>query len=135
MKRIGIVIVTWNSEEHIDACLSAAEKRCSEIVVVDNASSDRTVELVRLHETLGLIANSTNRGFAAAVNQGVSILESDLILLVYKSANVAEGEFEAASAGEVLTFVRKPVLKDVLAAIERCAVIPATGEADLATAA
>jgi predicted nuclease of restriction endonuclease-like RecB superfamily len=46
----------------------------------------------------------------------------DLILLVYKSANVAEGEFEAASAGEVLTFVRKPILKDVLAAVERCAV-------------
>ena len=46
----------------------------------------------------------------------------DLILLVYKSANVAEGAFEAASAGEVLTFVRKPVLKDVLAAVERCAV-------------
>ncbi len=50
----------------------------------------------------------------------------DLILLVYKSANVAEGEFEAASAGEVLTFTRKPVLKEVLAAVERCAVAPAT---------
>jgi predicted nuclease of restriction endonuclease-like RecB superfamily len=48
----------------------------------------------------------------------------DLILLVYKSANVAEGEFEAASAGEVLTFTRKPVLKEVLAAVERCAVPP-----------
>ncbi len=45
----------------------------------------------------------------------------DLILLVYESANVAEGTFEAASAGEVLTFSRKPVLKDVLAAVERCA--------------
>jgi predicted nuclease of restriction endonuclease-like RecB superfamily len=48
----------------------------------------------------------------------------DLILLVYKSANVAEEEFEEASAGEVLIFVRKPVLKDVLAAVERCAVLP-----------
>jgi predicted nuclease of restriction endonuclease-like RecB superfamily len=48
----------------------------------------------------------------------------DLILLVYQSANVAEGEFEAASAGEVLTFTRKPVLKDVLAAVERSAVQP-----------
>jgi predicted nuclease of restriction endonuclease-like RecB superfamily len=46
----------------------------------------------------------------------------DLILLVYESANVAEGTFEAVSAGEVLTFSRKPVLKDVLAAVERCAV-------------
>lgn len=50
----------------------------------------------------------------------------DLILLVYQSANVAEGEFEAASAGEVLTFTRKPILKEVLAAVERCAVPPAT---------
>ena len=50
----------------------------------------------------------------------------DLILLVYKSANVSETEFEVASAGEVLFFTRKPILKDVLAAVERCA-IPAAG--------
>lgn len=49
---------------------------------------------------------------------------SDLILLVYESANVAEGSFEEASAGEVLRFKKKPVLKDVLAAVERCAVEP-----------
>jgi hypothetical protein len=46
---------------------------------------------------------------------------TDLILLVYESANVAEGAFEAASAGEVLTFKSKPVLKEVLTAVERCA--------------
>ncbi|OAD22453.1 protein containing DUF790, endonuclease-like protein [Candidatus Thiomargarita nelsonii] len=46
----------------------------------------------------------------------------DLILLVYESANVAQGVFEEISAGEVLTFRKKPVLKDVLAAVERCAV-------------
>ncbi len=46
----------------------------------------------------------------------------DLILLVYKSANVSEEAFEVAAAGEVLMFTRKPILKDVLAAIERCAV-------------
>jgi len=47
---------------------------------------------------------------------------SDLILLVYESANVAQGVFEEISAGEVLTFRKKPVLKEVLAAVERCAV-------------
>jgi hypothetical protein len=46
----------------------------------------------------------------------------DLIILVYESANVAEGAFEGASAGEVLMFKSKPVLKDVMAAVERCAV-------------
>jgi predicted nuclease of restriction endonuclease-like RecB superfamily len=49
---------------------------------------------------------------------------SDLILLLYESANVADGVFEEASAGEVLTFTKKPVLKDVLAAVEKCAVVP-----------
>jgi predicted nuclease of restriction endonuclease-like RecB superfamily len=48
----------------------------------------------------------------------------DLILLVYESVNLAEGVFEAVAAGEVLTFSRKPVLKDVLAAVERAAVLP-----------
>jgi uncharacterized protein len=46
----------------------------------------------------------------------------DLIVLVYESANLAEGAFEKASAGEVLLFKDKPVLKDVLAAVERSAV-------------
>ena len=48
----------------------------------------------------------------------------DLILLVYESANVAQGVFEQVAAGEVLTFVNKPILKEVLAAVERCAIIP-----------
>ena len=46
---------------------------------------------------------------------------TDLILLVYESANVSAEAFTAVSAGEVLTFKNKPVLKDVLAAVERCA--------------
>jgi len=51
---------------------------------------------------------------------------TDLILLVYNSANVAQGVFEKVSAGEVLTFPNKPVLKEVLAAVERCAVKPSS---------
>jgi predicted nuclease of restriction endonuclease-like RecB superfamily len=51
----------------------------------------------------------------------------DLILLVYESVNVAEEAFRAASPGEVLTFSRKPVLKEVLAAVERCAIPPQPG--------
>lgn len=49
---------------------------------------------------------------------------SDLILLLYENSNVAEGVFEEISAGEVLRFTKKPVLKEVLAAVERCAVLP-----------
>jgi uncharacterized protein len=48
----------------------------------------------------------------------------DLILLVYEGVNLAEEAFREASAGEVLTFARKPVLKEVLAAVERSAILP-----------
>lgn len=47
---------------------------------------------------------------------------SDLIILVYENVKVADGAFEAASAGEVLTFKKKPILKDVIAAVERAAI-------------
>lgn len=46
---------------------------------------------------------------------------ADLIVLVYEQANIATEAFVDAAAGEVLTFKSKPILKDVLAAIERCA--------------
>ena len=47
---------------------------------------------------------------------------SDLILLVYESAKVSAEPFKAASPGEVLAFKKKPVLKDVIAAVEKTAV-------------
>jgi GT2 family glycosyltransferase len=74
---VAAVIVTFNSASVIDACLEAVSKMApsSTVVVVDNASTDSTVEQVRArmpaHPGLRLIANPGNRGFAAAVNQGV----------------------------------------------------------------
>jgi len=47
----------------------------------------------------------------------------NLILIVFKSASIAEAVFEACPAGEVLFFTKKIVLKEVLAAVERCAIL------------
>ena len=57
-------------------------------IVVDNASSDRTVELVRERTHVRVIANRENRGFAAAVNQGISACEADFLLLLNPDANL-----------------------------------------------
>ena len=80
MNRTGVVVVTYNSGEVIERCLDS----CAHLpaVVVDNASTDNTVELVRRRSTVKLIANPCNRGFAGAVNQGVAALETELILLL-----------------------------------------------------
>jgi N-acetylglucosaminyl-diphospho-decaprenol L-rhamnosyltransferase len=93
MTPTGIVIVTYNSEAHIGACLDAAIGSGAEIVVVDNASSDGTIAEVA-RRGVRLIANSANLGFAAAVNQGFAVLESTYVLLLNPDS-VLTGGLEA----------------------------------------
>lgn len=78
--RTGVVVVTYNSSGVIGPCLDS----CAHlpVVVVDNASQDDTCRQVREHPKVKLIANSSNRGFAGGVNQGVAALDTELILLV-----------------------------------------------------
>lgn len=94
MSRTGIVIVTYNSAGPIERCLQScgASSRDLPVVVVDNASRDATCELVRnhlrKHPGVTLIANPDNFGFAGAVNQGVSALDTELILLLNPDAEL-----------------------------------------------
>jgi N-acetylglucosaminyl-diphospho-decaprenol L-rhamnosyltransferase len=87
MPAIGIIVVTYNSEAVIGACLDAALPSGAEIVVVDNASGDGTcAEVTR--RGVRLIANSSNLGFAAAVNQGFRVLNRPYVLLLNPDARL-----------------------------------------------
>ena len=90
MPEIGIVIVTYNSQELIGACLDAAVGSGAEVVVVDNGSSDGTAAEVA-RRGARLVANGVNRGFAAAVNQGFGALETPYVLLLNPDAELAGG--------------------------------------------
>jgi N-acetylglucosaminyl-diphospho-decaprenol L-rhamnosyltransferase len=85
MSEIGIIVVTYNSAAEVGSCLDAALRTGAEIVVVDNASTDRTVAEVK-SRSVTLIANSMNRGFAAAVNQGCVELNCRYLLLLNPDA-------------------------------------------------
>jgi GT2 family glycosyltransferase len=85
--RTGAVIVTYNSAGHIgpclDSCLAHAPSLTGGIVVVDNCSSDATLDEVRSRPGVTLIANPFNAGFAAAVNQGFAALPAaEAVLLL-----------------------------------------------------
>jgi GT2 family glycosyltransferase/tetratricopeptide (TPR) repeat protein len=74
---VTIVIVTYNSAQTIVACLQGVEltlRSFDEVVLVDNGSKDQTLGLLRQfskkNNQIRLIANSINRGYAAAANQG-----------------------------------------------------------------
>ncbi|GAB4461350.1 MAG: glycosyltransferase family 2 protein [Armatimonadaceae bacterium] len=93
---LSIVIVTWNSAPYLAACLESVRKsggsgfiNAPEIYMVDNASADNSVALVRAEfPEVRLIANAQNRGFATAVNQGVAACTGTYILLLNPDTQV-----------------------------------------------
>lgn len=82
---VTMVIVSWNVRDALRRCLRSAQLvsgLSTSIVVVDNASSDGSDDMVRTEfSNVRLIENSTNRGFAAAVNQGAAGANSHILLL------------------------------------------------------
>jgi len=93
MARVAIVVVTYNSAAEIGACLdaiAALSGNDAEVLVVDNASSDSTREEVA-RRNISLLANRTNTGFAAALNQGVRATKSPLVLSLNPDAHLLRG--------------------------------------------
>jgi GT2 family glycosyltransferase len=83
---VCVSIVTCNDELYIERCLEAvlAQSRVHlEIVVVDNASSDKTLELLaKFRPHLRLIRNQRNAGFAEAQNQGIRCSHAPWVLVL-----------------------------------------------------
>jgi GT2 family glycosyltransferase len=90
MSDIAIVIVTYNSADHIGGCLDAALPTGADVVVVDNASSDSTVSK-STERGARVIANSRNAGFAAAVNQGFRATTAAYVLVLNPDATILAG--------------------------------------------
>jgi N-acetylglucosaminyl-diphospho-decaprenol L-rhamnosyltransferase len=85
--QLSVLIVTYNHRDEIDACLSAARAQAGadlavEIVVVDNASADDTVERVRAHDGVRLIESGGNRGFAAGMNAAFAASTGGHVLIL-----------------------------------------------------
>lgn len=99
---VSAVTVTWNSAAEIPGLLEslAAEgDAVSEVVVVDNGSTDGTEELVRAKcPSAKLIRNGDNRGFAAAANQGLRAATGGYVLLLNPDVSFKPGFVKALRA-------------------------------------
>lgn len=84
---LSVIVVSYNVRELLAACLRSVYDTCSELtiklIVVDNASSDGSAQMVR-HDfpQITLIENTTNDGFARANNQGFAVSNGEYILLL-----------------------------------------------------
>jgi GT2 family glycosyltransferase len=88
--QVSTVVVTYNSAGCIEACLRSLlrqEHITSEIIVVDNHSTDETVRVVRhCGSGVRLLANQTNVGFGRACNQGADISHGQLLYFLNPDA-------------------------------------------------
>ncbi len=86
---LSVVIVNWNSGEHLRHCLNSIVEAnappggLDRVIIVDNASTDGSVYDIGSNALpVTLVRNTRNRGFAAACNQGARLCDSDLLLFL-----------------------------------------------------
>ena len=94
----SVVVLTHNQLDQTRLCLDSIERHTPELhelILVDNGSTDGTLGYLRryaaTHPRVRVIANATNRGFAAGNNQGLAVARGDYVLLLNNDTIVTEG--------------------------------------------
>lgn len=95
---LSVIIVNWNAKDLIDKCLNSIYEKLKkidyEIIVVDNHSSDGSVELINnKHKGVVLINSGGNYGFAKANNMGLKVAKGEKILFLNPDTEFIE-EFD-----------------------------------------
>ena len=93
---ISVIVVSWNTRELLRACLSSLAVELqdlpSEVFLIDNDSADGSAEMAAADfPQVHLIANKTNRGFAAANNQALDVVTGDFVLLLNPDTEIHPG--------------------------------------------
>lgn len=93
---VSVIIVNWNTKDLLKNCLNSIYQTIQnltfEIIVVDNASSDGSLEMLQQNfpEVIS-IGNQENRGFGAANNQAFAVMQGKYALLLNTDALLTPG--------------------------------------------
>ena len=96
MQKVYVVILNWNGRRDLETCLDSLlpQTEAKNIVVVDNASSDGSVKLIKnKYPDVMLLQNKKNLGFAGGVNAGIRYAlqdNADAVALINNDAVAAK---------------------------------------------
>jgi len=97
---LSIIVVTFNNAPEISDCLTAIRLAAAgsryEILVIDNASSDGTVEVLAAEHEVKVIASPVNLGFAGGNNRALAAAGGKYLALVNPDALPAAGSLASA---------------------------------------
>src|SRR5437764_2326690 len=91
MPHVSAVVVSFNSRQHLERCLTSVLDSVDEAVVVDSGSSDGSADFARGSLPEVSVLEVPNRGFGAALNAGVEASRGDRLLLLNADTWAAEG--------------------------------------------
>ncbi len=102
MTDLAIVIVSHNARDHLVRCLASLRDHPPAtphaIVVVDNLSTDGSVDTARAWPAVRVIVLEANRGFATANNIGIRAVASEFVLLLNSDTQVPAGAIDGLVA-------------------------------------
>lgn len=99
MRAIAVVAVTFDSAAHVEPFFAslapALSGRPARVVVIDNASADDTVaQVTRCAPDASIFVNPCNRGYGAALNQGLAATGEELVVLANPDLTFAPGALD-----------------------------------------
>ena len=107
--QLSVIILNYNVRYFLEQCLASVQEALiginSEIIVVDNLSSDDSCDMIKSRfPNIKLIENDSNLGFPKGNNIGVASANGDYICILNPDTVVAEDTFE-----KILAFAEKQV--------------------------
>ncbi|MEK7131106.1 MAG: glycosyltransferase family 2 protein [Patescibacteria group bacterium] len=96
---LSIITVTWNSADLIGEQIKSVKAGCKNIsfeeIVVDNASTDKTAEIIANEfRDVKLIKNDRNTGFAFSNNQAAKLAQGEFLLFLNPDMRAEEGSLD-----------------------------------------
>ena len=94
---IAVVILNWNGEALLERFLPSVMEYSegASIYVVDNASTDGSIDFLKTHyPNIGIVVNESNGGFAKGYNDGLKHIEADFFCLLNSDVEVTPNWLE-----------------------------------------
>jgi O-antigen biosynthesis protein len=93
VNKTSIVIPTYNNKDYSKTCVDSirkfTEKGSYQIIVVDNHSTDGTIEWLKAQDDLKIILNDSNVGFSKSCNQGITAADGHNDILIIHNDVIA----------------------------------------------
>lgn len=136
MLSAAVIIANWNGARHLRVCLDSLRRQTHpdfEIIVVDNGSSDGSLEMLAYeYPQVQVLALEQNYGFVVACNRGAALTQADVLVMLNNDTEVEAQWLEAlcralqeypeagSAASKILLFDRRQTLHAAGDVLDAC---------------